>query len=368
MKKIIILSGIVFSNLIFSQVGINTPNPQGSFHVDGAKDNISTGVPTVGQQSNDFIILSNGNIGVGTVSPANKLDIRSSTNGALKIVDGTQGNAKVLTSDANGVATWKDLPVSANTNIYNSNGTLSGARTVAQGTNALAFTSTATTGTNHFSVDGSTFSVDAVNDRVGIGTAAPSSKLDIRGSVRIADGTQAVGAIFTSDANGVGSWKTTAATKSTVLGVFPTAGTNVLSGGGATPKYSNLSITLPQGRWIINAGMTIYNKSEIIEKSRMWLHVYLSSSNTDIQRNGFTLLGPSGSNTSYAGVLTKGNGSGDSSPSYNDNELNFLSGSSMVDVTATSVTLYLLIEDRPLKTWEFNPRAWENYFYAIPIN
>lgn len=179
MKKIVILSGIVFSNLIFSQVGINTPNPQGSFHVDGAKDNISTGVPTVGQQSNDFIILSNGNIGVGTVSPANKLDIRSSTNGALKIVDGTQGNAKVLTSDANGVATWKDLPVSANTSIYNSNGTLSGARTVAQGTNALAFTSTATTGTNHFSVDGSTFSVDAVNNRVGIGTTTPRNLLDL---------------------------------------------------------------------------------------------------------------------------------------------------------------------------------------------
>lgn len=179
MKKIIISSGILFSSLAFSQVGINTPNPQGSFHVDGAKDNVSTGVPTVAQQSNDFVVLSNGNVGVGTVNPSNKLDIRSTTNGALKIVDGTQGNARVLTSDANGVATWKDLPVSANTNIYNSNGTLTGARTVAQGTNSLAFTSTATTGTNHFSVDGSTFSVDAVTNRVGIGTTTPKNMLDL---------------------------------------------------------------------------------------------------------------------------------------------------------------------------------------------
>ncbi|WP_336965135.1 hypothetical protein [Chryseobacterium contaminans] len=179
MKKIIILSGILFSTLVFSQVGINTPNPQGSFHVDGAKDNVSTGIPTVAQQSNDFVVLSNGNIGAGTVNPTNKLDIRSSTNGALKIVDGTQGNAKVLTSDANGVATWKDLPASANTNIYNSNGTLTGARTVAQGTNTLAFTSTATTGTNHFSVDGNTFSVDAVTNRVGIGTTTPKNMLDL---------------------------------------------------------------------------------------------------------------------------------------------------------------------------------------------
>ncbi|QQY33640.1 Uncharacterised protein [Chryseobacterium gleum] len=179
MKKIIISSGMLFSSLAFSQVGINTPNPQGSFHVDGAKDNVSTGVPTVAQQSNDFVVLSNGNVGMGTVSPTNKLDIRSTTNGALKIVDGTQGNARVLTSDANGVATWKDLPVSANTNIYNSNGTLTGARTVAQGTNSLAFTSTATTGTNHFSVDGSTFSVDAVTNRIGIGTTTPKNRLDL---------------------------------------------------------------------------------------------------------------------------------------------------------------------------------------------
>lgn len=170
---------MLFSNLVFSQVGINTPNPQGSFHVDGAKDNVSTGVPTVAQQSNDFVVLSNGNVGVGTLNPSNKLDIRSTTNGALKIVDGTQGKARVLTSDANGVATWKDLPVSANTNIYNSNGTLTGARTVAQGANSLAFTSTATTGTNHFSVDGSTFSVDAVTNRVGIGTTTPKNMLDL---------------------------------------------------------------------------------------------------------------------------------------------------------------------------------------------
>lgn len=176
MKKIIISSGILFYNLVFAQVGVNTPNPQGTFHVDGAKDNVSTGVPTVAQQSNDFVVLSNGNVGAGTVNPTNKLDIRSTTNGALKIVDGTQGNAKVLTSDANGVATWRDLPV---TNIYNSNGTLTGSRTVAQGNNSLAFTSTATTGTNHFSVDGSTFSVDAVNNRIGIGTTTPKNMLDL---------------------------------------------------------------------------------------------------------------------------------------------------------------------------------------------
>ncbi|PKF74494.1 hypothetical protein [Chryseobacterium sp. PMSZPI] len=321
MKKIIMLSGVLFSGLAFSQIGVNTPNPQGTFHVDGAKDNASTGVPTIAQQANDFVVLNNGNVGVGTVAPTNKLDIRSTTNGALKIVDGTQGankiltsdengvatwkdfpapvapadtniynsngtltgdrivtqatrrlafegnstnafainrtganpapvlsvdtqnvrigigtnnptnlldirsttngalkivdgtqgNARVLTSDAAGVATWKDLPASVDTSIYNTNGTLTGARTVAQGTNSLAFTSTATTGTNHFSVDGSTFSVDAVNNRVGLGTTAPTNVLDIRsttnGALKIADGTQGNARVLTSDANGVATWK-----------------------------------------------------------------------------------------------------------------------------------------------------------------
>jgi hypothetical protein len=56
--------------------------------------------------------------------------------------------------------------------IYKGSGSLSGATTVTQGTNTLAFNSTATNG---FSVDGSTFSVDAANNRVGIGTTSPST-------------------------------------------------------------------------------------------------------------------------------------------------------------------------------------------------
>lgn len=55
-------------------------------------------------------------------------------------------------------------------------GTLNQNTTVSQNANTLAFTSTATNG---FSVDGSTFSVDAVNHRIGIGTATPVDKLNV---------------------------------------------------------------------------------------------------------------------------------------------------------------------------------------------
>jgi hypothetical protein len=41
-KKLCLLLMIV-SGAIYSQVGINTSNPQGTFHVDGGKDNDATG-------------------------------------------------------------------------------------------------------------------------------------------------------------------------------------------------------------------------------------------------------------------------------------------------------------------------------------
>ena len=47
-------------------------------------------------------------VGIGTYKPGAKLEINNGTTaGAVKIVDGTEGAGKVLTSDANGLATWK---------------------------------------------------------------------------------------------------------------------------------------------------------------------------------------------------------------------------------------------------------------------
>jgi hypothetical protein len=66
------------------------------------------------------------------------------------------------------------------TNIYTGDGALTGNRTVTQAANTMSFTSTATNG---FSVDGTTFSVDAANNRVGIGTTTPNTKLQATGAL-----------------------------------------------------------------------------------------------------------------------------------------------------------------------------------------
>ncbi len=67
--------------ITFSQTGVNTENPQGIFHVDGMKNNGSSAVLTTVQQSDDFIVTPSGNVGIGTTTPEEKLDV----NGSAKI-------------------------------------------------------------------------------------------------------------------------------------------------------------------------------------------------------------------------------------------------------------------------------------------
>ncbi len=92
------------------------------------------------------------------------------------------GNTLTITNNSNVARNYyiTEFPyLSPMINLYTENGSLSSNRTVNLAANTLAFNSSATTGTSHFSVDGSTFSVDAVNNRVGIGTIATVPKANL---------------------------------------------------------------------------------------------------------------------------------------------------------------------------------------------
>ena len=50
-----------------------------------------------------FVINDAGNVGIGVYDPDAKLEL----NGQIKITGGNPGEGRVLTSDADGLASWK---------------------------------------------------------------------------------------------------------------------------------------------------------------------------------------------------------------------------------------------------------------------
>ena len=59
---------------------------------------------------------------------------------------------------------------------------------------------------------------DSVNAKVGIRTGSPAYPLDVRGQVRIKDGSEGAAKVFTSDANGVGTWTTASGSTNNPIG------------------------------------------------------------------------------------------------------------------------------------------------------
>ncbi len=281
MKKYILVFSLAVASGLSAQVGVNTSNPQQVLHIDGRSTtttaNPATGVPTAAQQADDVVVSEKGYLGVGTVAPTTRVEIHSVTPGAIKIVDGTQGDEKVLMSDANGVGTWQ----------------------------------------------------------------MPGALKDV------------VSGQFYRSSNGgeIGATSDDTTVKY---------------------KYLNGDIKLTKGKWIVNAGTTL--KSNIGNGEIVWIHMYLSSTSSasTISQTGFKHLGPAGINTSYAGQL---HGFRNVAPNGPDND-NFLSGSSVIEVTDDQTTIYLMLENLATtvngtdtgRKWYTTSGYWENYFYAIPLN
>ncbi|MCW3160516.1 complement C1q domain-containing protein [Chryseobacterium oryctis] len=77
-SRLIILLFLSFGSSAYAQIGINTGNPLAKLHIDGGKDNPSTGAPNASQSSNDLVVTNAGFVGVGVLNPIVKLDLRSS--------------------------------------------------------------------------------------------------------------------------------------------------------------------------------------------------------------------------------------------------------------------------------------------------
>lgn len=104
-KLLTVVKVFAFSTLYFAQVGINTPTPQTTFHIDGAKDNPTSGAPSVIQQTNDFAVTNTAQVGIGTTTPTEKLDV-SSGNVRIRNINsniGVGGTDRVVVADGNGI-------------------------------------------------------------------------------------------------------------------------------------------------------------------------------------------------------------------------------------------------------------------------
>lgn len=79
-QRILFIVGFLVSCHVYSQVGINTQNPQGIFHVDAKKNNPTTGLPTGSQLDDDVVISTDGQLGIGTNTPTTKLHVKAPSN------------------------------------------------------------------------------------------------------------------------------------------------------------------------------------------------------------------------------------------------------------------------------------------------
>ncbi|RXM41424.1 hypothetical protein BOQ62_00270 [Chryseobacterium sp. CH21] len=167
----IVIALTTFSAKTIAQVGINTTTPAATLDII-PKNSTGTSttvdgllVPRVDRQR----AQSMASVPVSTLIYVNSTATGTQTGTAINI-------DAVGFYYYNGTA-W--VKISPPLNIYNTNGTLTGNRTVTQGASTLAFTSNIVNG---FSVAGNTFSADGANSRIGIGTAAPTTKLHVEGS------------------------------------------------------------------------------------------------------------------------------------------------------------------------------------------
>lgn len=97
-----------------------------------------------------------------------------SVGNAYTFPNSTPVSGNVLKHDGTGLV-WANESGDGN-GIYSGSGSLSGNTTVNLNNDTLSFLSAVTNG---FSIDGTTFSVDAANNRLGIGTTTPNNQLSI---------------------------------------------------------------------------------------------------------------------------------------------------------------------------------------------
>lgn len=136
-----------------------------------------------GLNTNGGIVWTNASGTLGTTAAGTTGQILQSNGAAAPTwVNGTKNDKA-----QNGVNISTTAPNASATDAYiELGGALIRPTTISglTATNKMSFTGT---GVDALNIDGTTFSVDATNDRIGIGNATPAYKLDVNGTINAAD-------------------------------------------------------------------------------------------------------------------------------------------------------------------------------------
>ncbi len=221
-------------------------------------------------------------------------DVTAAVNNNTTTVARIQGRNVANTTPASGqVLKWNGTawaPAAddnTNTNIYNTNGTLTGARTVNMGTNNLMFTGTG---------------------NIGIGTQSPSQKLEVSGNAKISQMTDATSleseytkAVVAKPDGTLGVVSRTNPTIPSGVDIIyanPFEYTDIMEGknlyyieqnpavGQYYFRYTGYSITLPPGQWMIYCGYLLGMKNAVFTNQTVWVKARISETKTN-QRTDF---------------------------------------------------------------------------------
>ncbi|WP_294243706.1 hypothetical protein [uncultured Chryseobacterium sp.] len=186
-KQLLTILAVSFSGIAFAQVGINNTTPASTLDITAKAATGATTtpegllIPRVDRQRAGSMT----SVPTSTMIYVNDISTGSASGTAVNIdaVGFYYYNGVAWTKMGAGSA----AAVTANNGLTLASGNiqLGGALTQPTlisgltATNTLAFTGT---GNNAFSVDGNTFSVDATNHSIGIGTSAPNGRFEIVGT------------------------------------------------------------------------------------------------------------------------------------------------------------------------------------------
>ncbi len=288
-------------------------------------DAVESGVSSI-----PLVLQNNGRVGIGVTAPLVKLQVNSNGDGMMlntsDYVSGTTGSGVQIYHGAGTGNTHSRI------NAYTSGGSLAG-----------------------------NLVLNENGGNVGINTTTPSTKLHVNsataGAIRIVDGTQGVGKVLTSEANGVGTWD------------FPknkiysgVTSTSFIAHGPATNTYLNTYIDLPPGKYIIQIGLLINNNAAALKTNAFYSpRLTLSTSSTSIQQTNITFLGsslilsPTHTGATVGGYLT------------------FCNGAILAEISGASTVRLYLFSTTPTAigtgatTSDFSSgNNGENFIYAIP--